>query len=97
MGPVLPLPVEVSVLPVPLVVPLLEPVPSVMLLLPVPLVVPVLPVAPVPLLEPMLLLPLPLLPLVCANTKVAVMQSTAKVRISIFVEVRYIGCLLYLL
>jgi hypothetical protein len=51
---------------------------------------------PVPLVEPVPLpaLPLPPVPLVCANTNVAAMQSTAKVRINIFVEVRYIGGLL---
>ena len=56
------------------------------------LMVPLLPVPPgapepvVPLPE----LPVPPAPPVCAKTNVAVMQSTAKVRMSIFVDVRYI-------
>jgi hypothetical protein len=85
-------------LPVPLMLPLLEPVP----LLPMSPVVPVrpvLPVVPLPLVEPVLL-PEPMLlpelllppdPLPCAKTNVAVMQSTARVRMSIFfVDVRFI-------
>jgi hypothetical protein len=56
------------------------------------LIVPLLPVPPgvpesvVPLPE----LPVPPVPPVCAKTNVAVIQSTAKVRMSIFVDVRYI-------
>ena len=54
--------------------------------------VPLLPVPPgVPgLFVPLPELPVPLVPLVCAKTNVAVMQSRAKVRMSIFVDVRYI-------
>jgi hypothetical protein len=66
-----------------LMVPLLDPVP----LVPVPPVVPG-PVTPLP------ELPVPPAPPVCARANVTVMQSTAKVRISIFAEVRYIPWLL---
>jgi hypothetical protein len=97
MDPV-PEPVSPVMLPLPgLPVPLVDPVPESEPLRPMSPVVPVrpvLPVVPLPLVEPMLLpepelLPAPD-PLPCAKTNVAVMQSTAKARVSIFVDVRFI-------
>jgi hypothetical protein len=84
-GPVLP---EPPMVPVPAPVPLLP-------MSPVVPVRPVLPVVPLPLVEPVPLVEPTLLPepeplpppdpLPCAKTNVAVMQSTARVRMSIFV------------